>query len=119
MRKDNNTSNHPLQGAGVQKEKIGNNDLKALGINDVKILENFSRVANGLLKNQVVDKAAILANLEALIDDPMPYALQKGGKFKNLAEDVIALRRNGKFLKQERSDFKLKEQLADFPVYGI
>jgi hypothetical protein len=42
------------------------------------------------LKHGVMDKAEILANLEALIDDPMPYALKKGGKFKNLAEDVIA-----------------------------
>src|SRR5476651_62067 len=64
-------------------------------------------------------KAEILANLEALIDDPMPYALKKGGKFKNLAEDVIALRKEGKFIKQARSNFKLKEEIADFPVWGL
>src|SRR5476651_2402355 len=64
-------------------------------------------------------KAEILANLEALIDDPMPYALKKGGKFKNLAEDVIAMRKEGKFVKQERSNFKLKEEIADFPVWGL
>ena len=103
----------------MEKEKIGNNELKALGINDVEVLVNFSRVANGLLKHGVMDKANILANLEALIDDPMPYALKKGGKFKNLAEDVIALRKEGKFVKQERSNFKLKEEIADFPVWGL
>src|ERR1700749_3825022 len=103
----------------MEKEKIGNNELKALGINDVEVLVNFSRVANGLLKHGVMDKANILANLEALIDDPMPYALKKGGKFKNLAEDVIALRKDGKFVKQERSNFKLKEEIADFPVWGL
>jgi tRNA-splicing ligase RtcB len=42
---------------GAQKEKIGNNELKALGINDVEILVNFSRVANGLLKHGVMAKA--------------------------------------------------------------
>jgi len=103
----------------MEKEKIGNNELKALGINDVEVLVNFSRVANGLLKHNVMPKAEILANLEALIDDPMPYALKKGGKFKNLAENVIALRKEGKFVKQERSNFKLKEEIADFPVWGL
>lgn len=103
----------------MEKEKISNNELKALGINDVEILANFSRVANGLLKHNVMDKSEILANIEALIDDPMPYALKKGGKFKNLAEEVIAMRREGKFVKQERSNFKLKEQIAEFPVWGL
>ena len=49
----------------------------------------------------------------------MPYALKKGGKFKNLAEDVIAMRKEGKFVKQQRSNFKLKEEIADFPVWGL
>jgi len=103
----------------MEKEKISNNELKALGINDVEILINFSRVANGLLKHNVMAKPEILANLEALIDDPMPYALRKGGKFKNLAENIILMRKDGKFVKQERSNFKLKEEIADFPVWGI
>jgi tRNA-splicing ligase RtcB len=103
----------------MEKIKISNNELTSLGINDVKILENFSRVANGLLKHGVMDKEQILANLEALIDDPMPYALKKGGKFKNLAEAVIDLRKEGKFMKQPRTNFALKQEIADFPVYGI
>jgi tRNA-splicing ligase RtcB len=36
-----------------------------------------------------------------------------------LAEDVIAMRKEGKFVKQERSNFKLKEEIADFPVWGL
>ncbi|MVN90484.1 RtcB family protein [Mucilaginibacter aquatilis] len=103
----------------MEKHKISNNELNALGIDDVEILVNFSRVANGLLKHGVMAKPEILANLEALINDPMPYALKKGGKFKNLAEDVIALRKKGKFIKQERTNFKLKEEIADFPVWGL
>ncbi|MFD2963173.1 MULTISPECIES: RtcB family protein [Olivibacter] len=103
----------------MEKEKISNNELKALGINAVEVLVNFSRVANGLLKHNVMNKPEILANLEALIDDPMPYTLKKGGKFKNLAEDVIDLRKEGKFVKQERSNFKLKEEIVDFPVWGL
>jgi tRNA-splicing ligase RtcB len=103
----------------MEKEKVSNNELTALSINDVKILESFSRVANGLLKHGVMDKPQILANLEALIDDPMPYALKKGGKFKNLAESIIELRKDGKFIKQQRTNFKLKEEIADFPVWGL
>ena len=103
----------------MEKEKITNNELKALGINDIEVLVNFSRVANGLLKHGVMDRTQILSNLEALIDDPMPYALKKGGKFKNLAEDVIAMRKEGKFIKQQRSNFELKQEIADFPVWGM
>lgn len=103
----------------MEKEKISNNELSALGINDVEILISFSRVANGLLTHGVMAKPEILANLESLIDDPMPYALRKGGKFKNLAESIIAMRKEGKFVKQERSNFKLKEEIADFPVWGL
>jgi tRNA-splicing ligase RtcB len=103
----------------MEKEKISNNELYALGIEDTEVLVNFSRVANGLLKHNVMDKTQILANLEALIDDPMPYAMKKGGKFKNLAEDVIAMWKEGKFIKQSRSNFKLKEEIANFPVWGL
>ena len=103
----------------MEKEKISNSELQGLGINDVEILVSFSRVANGLLKHGVMSKSEILANLEALIDDPMPYALRKGGKFKNLADSVIAMRNEGKFVKQERSNFKLKEEIAEFPVWGL
>jgi len=116
MKRELNANNPDESNTGL---KVSNNELKALGVNDVEILVNFSRVANGLLKHNVMDKTQILANLEALIDDPMPYALKKGGKFKNLAEDVIALRKEGKFVKQERNNFKLKEEIADFPVWGI
>ncbi|MDN3579576.1 RtcB family protein [Mucilaginibacter flavus] len=103
----------------MEKIKISNNDITSLGVNDVKILESFSRVANGLLKHGVMDRAEILANLEALIDDPMPYAMKKGGKFKNLAETVINLRKDGHFLKQPRNNFALKTEIADFPVWGL
>jgi tRNA-splicing ligase RtcB len=82
MKREINADNPLLQGAGSQKEKIGNNELKALGINDVEVLVNFSRVANGLLKHAVMAKPDILANLEALIDDPMPYASKKAASLK-------------------------------------
>ncbi|OOQ57976.1 RtcB family protein [Mucilaginibacter pedocola] len=99
--------------------KVSNNELKALGINDNELLAAFSRVANGLLKHAVMDKPTILANLAALIDDPTPYALKQGGKFVNLAETVINLRKEGKFVKQENNVFKLKEDIATFPVFGL
>ena len=103
----------------MEKEKISNRELKELGIEEPEMLAKFSRVANGLFEHGVMNKPEILANLEALIDDPMPYALKKGGKFKNLAENIINLRKEGKFPKQERSNFKLKEEIAEFPVWGI
>lgn len=102
----------------MEKEKISNAEISALGVTELELLVSFSRVANGLLKHNVMPKEIILANLESLIDDPMPYALKKGGKFKNLAEKVIELRKEGKFVKQQRSNHILREALIDFPVFG-
>src|SRR5690606_38756195 len=93
-------------------------EISALGVTDLVLLVSFSRVANGLLRNQVMSKEIILANLESLIDDTMPYAMKKGGKFKNLAESVIELRKEGKFVKQQRSNHTLRDALIDYPVFG-
>lgn len=109
----------PIKEAGGPREKISNGEISALGVTDLELLIAFSRVANGLLKHGVMDKTQVLVNLEALIDDPFPYALKKGGKFKNLAEKVIDLRKDGQFIKQQRSVHELKKEIADFPVYGI
>lgn len=103
----------------MEREKISNGEISALGVTDLELIVTFSRVANGLLKHKVMDKQQVLANLEALIDDPMPYALKKGGKFKNIADKMIELRKEGKFIKQPRSVHELKTELADFPVYGV
>ncbi|WP_423146637.1 RtcB family protein [Rubrolithibacter danxiaensis] len=101
----------------MEKEKIGNAEISALGVTDLGLLVSFSRVANGLLKHKVMTKGIILANLESLIDDPLPYVSMKGGKFKNIAEQVINLRNAGNFMKQQRSNV-LRETLIDFPVFG-
>ncbi|MDF3077276.1 MAG: RtcB family protein [Sphingobacteriaceae bacterium] len=103
----------------MEKEKISNGDLKVLGIEKPELLESFSRVANGLLRHRVMDKREILANLEALISDPFAFTTKKGGKFKNLAESIIALRREGKFMPPERSPQRLKTSPAEFPIYGL
>lgn len=103
----------------MEKLKVSNTELRTLGVNDNLMLERFSRVANGLLQHEVMTKEEILVHLEALIDDPMPYAMRKGGKFKNLAEAVIQERKEGRFIKQSRTVFALKKEIADFPVYGI
>lgn len=102
----------------MEKVKITNGELGALGINDLDLLVAFSRVANGLLQHKVMDKTTIMANLEALIEDPVPYALKRNGKFKNIADKVIELRREGKFIKQARSVQQLKKELMNFPVFG-
>jgi len=102
----------------MEKEKISNAELGKLGIDDLDLLVSFSRVANGLLQHGVMDKAAILANLEALIEDPQPYALNRNGKFRNIADKILELRKAGKFIKQPRNVQQLKEELADFPVFG-
>lgn len=102
----------------MEKEKISNAEISALGVTDLALLVNFSRVANELLKHRVMPKDVILAHLKSLIDDPAPYAMKKGGKFKNLAERVIELRKEGKFVKQQGSNETLRAALMAFQVFG-
>lgn len=102
----------------MEKEKISNGELGTLGINDLDLLIAFSRVANGLLQHEVMDKATIMSNLEALIENPEPYALNKNGKFRNIADKIIELRKEGKFIKQLRTVQELKEEIMTFPVFG-
>ncbi|MEJ7558197.1 MAG: RtcB family protein [Pedobacter sp.] len=101
------------------KERISNSELSPLGLSEAELLARFSRVANGLLKNKIMSKAEILANLESLIDDPLPYALQEGGQFKNIADEVVSQRKRGRLPKPERSNFKLKENVSEFPIWGL
>ncbi|MDR3681382.1 MAG: RtcB family protein [Flavipsychrobacter sp.] len=102
----------------MEKEKISNGELHTLGIEGDEMLAKFSRVANGLLKHDRMTKAEILANMEAMIEDPTPYALQKGGKFNNIAQSIIDLRKEGKFIKQPRAIHELRKELTTFPVWG-
>ena len=102
----------------MDKEKITNADLTAIGITDLEVIVNFSRVANGLLKHRVMSKSEILSNLESLIDNPQPYAEIKSGKFKNLADQVIALRKQGKFNPPERRINILTETVPAYPIFG-
>ena len=102
----------------MEKEKISNSELGNLGINDLDLLVSFSRVANGLLQHGIMDKATVLTNLEAMIEDPLPYALNKNGKFGNLADKILELQKQGKFIKQHRTVQQLKEEIMTFPVFG-
>jgi tRNA-splicing ligase RtcB len=99
-------------------EKITNAEISNLGVEDLEIVIAFSRVANGLLKHKVMDKEAILMHLEALLADPEPYLQKAGGKFKNLADQVMELHRQGKLIPQAPPAPQLKKEPATFPVYG-
>jgi tRNA-splicing ligase RtcB len=103
----------------MKKEKISNNELKAFGINDTELLVNFSRLVNGLLKHQVMNKASILANLQAIIDDPITYAQNLGSNCETAAKCILKLREEGKFIKQEYATHALKTDKPEFPVYGL
>ena len=102
----------------MEKEKISNSELGKLGISDLDLLVSFSRVANGLLQHGIMDKATVLTNLEAMIEDPLPYALNKNGKFGNLADKILELQKQGKFIKQNRTVQQLKKEIMTFPVFG-
>lgn len=102
----------------MKKEKISNNELKALGINDTEILVKFSKVANSLLKRKLANKPQILASLKSLINDPHDFAQNHNNEYFELAQLTIELRKNGNFLKQKQTDYALKTEIMDFPIYG-
>ena len=102
----------------MKKEKISNTEISALGVDNLELLIPFSRVANGLLKHEVMPKEEVIANLKALIDDPIPFAKQVGGKFKNVAEKIIQLRKAGKIARKEVNTVPLLSNRIEFPVFG-
>lgn len=101
----------------MEKEKISNSEISALGVIDIELLVEFSRVANGLLKHKAMPKDLILANLSSLLKDPAPYTKQLHGKFSNLADKVLQLQNQGRIIKQERTNV-LKDELPEYPVFG-
>lgn len=103
----------------MKKEKISNSELGTLGINDPELLITFGRFAKGLLKKEGMDKKEVLANLKALMEDPAPFAFTHNGKFREMADIVLALRKEGKLAKQQPVLQKLKEDITDFPVFGL
>jgi tRNA-splicing ligase RtcB len=100
------------------KEKVSNGEISALGVTDSELRIVFSRVANKLLKNRVMTKKNILINLESLVEDPTPYASEEGSEFKNLADRVIKLRKEGKFEEPPRDVHPLREAAVNFPIFG-
>lgn len=100
------------------KVKISNNELKALGIEDVQLLEDFSRVANRLLKQNTSTKLLILNNLKKLIEDPDFFVTPDGGKLNDLAAKVLSLRQDGKFEKPVAKEIQLKTETANYPIFG-
>lgn len=102
----------------MENEKISNAEINALGVSDLELLVSFSRVANGLLKHRVMSKASILENMASLLDNPKPYVLQKEGRFKNLAEKIIELNKEGRFERQVSNKALLTGSAPEYPIFG-
>ncbi|MFD2164319.1 RtcB family protein [Paradesertivirga mongoliensis] len=101
----------------MEKEKVSNSEISALGVIDIELLVEFSRVANGLLKHGVMSKHIILSNLASLLNNPVPYAQELHGKFSNLADKVIQLQNQGRIVKDDRNTL-LRDNVPEYPVFG-
>lgn len=102
----------------MKKEKIKSQELNSLGITDPELHIAFGRVAKELLKNGMMEKAAILSGFRALIENPENYLAHHHHKFKDLARQVIELRKAGKCSLPAGKVHQLKEEKAAFPVFG-
>jgi len=93
-------------------------DLATLGVTDAKLMSAMSRVANGLITNNVMSKEDVVRNLNELIADPVRFVSQKGGKFRNVAALVVDLERKGQYTGMSSTAFQLNEVGMEFPVFG-
>jgi len=100
------------------KVKISNNELKALGIEDTKLLADFSRVANKLLKQNTMNKLQIINKLEKLISDPQAFITAENDKWSDLAEQVLTMRSQGLFTEPANREVALKTDQSNFPIFG-
>jgi len=102
----------------MKKEKITIQELDRLGIKDPDLLILFGRVAKNLLKQEVMAKASILANFEALIADPASYAIEDQAKFNTLAVEILRLKESDRFVIPARAIQPLRKEIVEFPVFG-
>ncbi|WP_242691609.1 RtcB family protein [Desertivirga arenae] len=102
----------------IEEERIIDKDLEHLRLNKEETFELFIRVSNGLLKHKVMGKDEILQHLHQLVRDPEAYLRQKHGKFKNLAEKVISLQKEGLMPRFEKTIPEVSSNMRDFPVFG-
>ncbi|MGV3704642.1 MAG: RtcB family protein [Arcticibacter sp.] len=102
----------------MSKVKISNNELKALGIEDTKLLADFSRVANKQLKQNTMSKLQIINKLEKLISEPRTFITAENDKWSDLAEQVLTMRSQGLFNQPANQEIPLKADQSNFPIFG-
>ncbi|PST82532.1 RNA-splicing ligase RtcB [Pedobacter yulinensis] len=102
----------------MEREKISNSELTALGFAPLKLLVSSSRVANGLLKEQIMGKREIISHLGNLLSNPEPYLHDRAGKFRNLAREVVKLRKNGKLPAAANQQHTLKNDPLPYRIFG-
>ena len=102
----------------MENEKIDIAEIAALGIHHEKLQTDFYRVANGLLRHQVMDKSSLMAHLEMVLKHPELYAEKRENKFKNLAKRVMELRKQGVLTSEGGNYYALREEKIPFAVFG-
>src|SRR5690606_4306964 len=100
------------------KVKISNNELKILGIEDTRLLADFSREANRLLRHRTMSKVQIINHLAKLIADPEPFLSSDIGKFRELAQQVSDVKHRGGFEISQSREIPLKTEAARYPIFG-
>lgn len=103
----------------MERSKVSNSELRALGVSGSEMLAVFSRIANKLLTRKMLAKSEIMINLESLIKDPESYAMKGDDWFKDLAELAVSMKKRGKFRKPDEGSLSMKEGNVNFPVWGM
>ncbi len=101
----------------MKKQKISNKEISILGIKNTKLLILFSTLANTMLKEGKISKGELLMHLKLLANEPERYITEQDSRFKELAAQIIRLRKTGK-IPPPVKDIELKQQSPDFPVFG-
>lgn len=98
-------------------KKLNNNELRAIGFYSQALLEQAGRFAKNLIKNKILGKEEILANYQALINNPDSFVNDE--IFAEIAQLIKELQPIEDSVGLKANTFELKKEIPEYKIYGI
>jgi tRNA-splicing ligase RtcB (3'-phosphate/5'-hydroxy nucleic acid ligase) len=101
----------------MSKAKIGNSDLKLLGITEIGMLKMFGRFAKKLNIYRKLSKPGILDLYKQLLANPDLF-LDAENELSQLASELIEIKNKDKVVKTTGSEIELLPRPIDYQIFG-
>ena len=101
----------------MSKEKIGNSDLKSLGIKEIFLLKLFGRTAKKLRAYHKLKKPEIMEEFRKLLVNPVSY-INYDNELSQVASELIQYRKTNTPESNKGQNYQLLPKPIEFKIYG-